>query len=312
MKHFFKKTYYLCERFLWYVSLWGVFTFFIKEWRAESLYLASLSATEKQEISKTKWTHRFWFFISITLHIILFLGIITDPLDLTVVHTTNQVIVPKIVNFTLETGTISPNLNNIYDKNSEFIINKKDLIIEKRKNDLKTLLDKLHGKKKFVGLKESLLLAKDAAKNTHHSNLDKEEAYLQGQLRGSHNKFIINKTPSTNAQLWNNINLLKGNSKGVKVNYTKIMQVIDKHRLKFRECYEKALLKDESLSVKGIFIMRLKKSIVASTKIKLQGKGNKKSYITMSNCLRRVSKKLLFLKNKHNITIKFNLIFGRL
>ncbi len=68
-------------------------------------------------------------------------------------------------------------------------------------------------------------------------------------------------------QLWNHMNLSQSSTAGEGVNYTDIMKVIDKHS--FQTCYEKALLKDEKLSVKLVFLLKISQSKVQNTRLEL-------------------------------------------
>ena len=88
------------------------------------------------------------------------------------------------------------------------------------------------------------------------------------------------------------------------------MKVIDQHSFQFQECYERGLLKDESLSGKVIFLLKLRQSQVKKAGLELKGKGNPASRKELTRCLFNESKKLTFSNNKGNISIKFNLIFG--
>ena len=115
-------------------------------------------------------------------------------------------------------------------------------------------------------------------------------------------------------QLWDHMKMFKTDKtkKTVAANQenTEIMKVIDQHSFQFQECYEEALLLDEKLSGKVIFLLKLNRSKVKKSGMELEGQGNSNSRRKLTRCLFKESKKLVFLKNRKNISVKFNLIFG--
>ena len=99
-------------------------------------------------------------------------------------------------------------------------------------------------------------------------------------------------------------------SSSANVNTTDIMKVIDGHSFQFRNCYERALLQDESLSVKVVFLLKLNGSRVETVRLEMKGQGSARSRRALSHCLFRESKKLIFSSNQESLSLKFNLIFG--
>ena len=288
------------------------FAFFIREWREDRLYLASLNMQEKKERIREK----LYYCVSFTLHIIFFLsafyGVFNNILSGDAEHT----IFPRdSVDFELTEGMISGDLSPMYDKKSDIIIQPSALLIEKKKQEkqklsLNTLLQKLKASKN-TGLSSPLskeFISKDVSNRP--SKLNKMEKNFLAGLGLSGKKNPAKKSISLQKKLWDHINLQQSNKKSGNINYAHIMSVIDQNSAPFRDCYEEALLKNEQLSVKATFILILNGSKVKKAKLDLNGNGHPKIHRTLSYCLFQESKKLIFLKNTENISFKFNLIFG--
>ena len=216
----------------------------------------------------------------------------------------DTIIKGDLVNFDVMDGMLSSDLNPVYDKNSKFIIKPSSLIKSKRRKDqsLASLLEKLK-EAKFTSLSN-----KTSKKNIkYESQIDQEDYKLGAGLgwRKTRKKISPFRT-----QLWDRMKILKSNTIDEDTDYGKIMKVIDQHSFQFQECYEKALLTDESLSGKVIFLLKLSHSKVKKSGLELQGEGNSSSRRMFTHCLFQESKKLKFSHNKGNVSLKFNLIFG--
>ena len=286
--------------------------FFAKEWKEERLYITGLSAEEKQEIKKSRRRHSLSFTFSCVLHGLLFFGFykgIFTPLKQGPVWDLET----GAVDFELAEGMISSEMPPVYDSTSDIIIKPALLLKEKKKDEraeaLKALLQELRSGKNPV-------ISSSVFKKTSESaRLEWEERQFKaGSLLSVKKK---KKRKPFKAQLWSKMNVSKPlvssssvSSSPVNRNNLDIMKVIDGHSFQFRNCYERALLKDESLSVKVVFLLKLNGARVKTTRLEVKGKGSARSRRLLSHCLFSESKKLNFVNNKQNISLKFNLIFG--
>ena len=289
--------------------------FFIKEWSEELKFYASLSTKEKQESRRAKTRGFICFLISIVLHtLFLFLAIqrgfssdSTKPIDIELALNNKG--------FELAEGMVSLEVKPIYDKKGDIIIAPSMLKQEKNKTPkdkkalaLNQLLKNLKASKGPT-LSDKVKIKQPKSKKT--SQLEKEQLRLQKSLQISEsNRPFVKTTKPKMANLWLASPLTKTKKQVKPANYTNIMKVIDQKSFQFRDCYEKALLKDELLSVKVVFLLQLRKTKVQKTRLELHGKGNPESRRTLTHCLFRESKTLVVLQNKNNISVKFNLIFG--
>lgn len=223
----------------------------------------------------------------------------------------DRAIANTAVNFDIMDGMLSSKSEPVYDENSEFIVKPSSLIIYKDSKDrsLAGLLEKLKGFKP-VGLSR---FAKRNFKKIkqYKSQIGQEERKLKAGLGWKKKgKSVVNNATPIRAQFWDRIKMSKSSVGGKSVNYDGIMKVIDQHSFQFQECYERALLRDESLSGKVNFLLKLNSSQVQKAGLDLQGKGSPASRRELTRCLFQESKKLVFSSNKSNVSIKFNLIFG--
>ena len=128
-------------------------------------------------------------------------------------------------------------------------------------------------------LKESkvtgLSLGKTSKESKQYkSQIGKEEYKLRAELGWKKTK---KKIAPLKSQFWDTVKMSQSDSIGKGVDYGGIMKVIDRHSFEFQECYERALLKDESLSGKVIFLLKLNSSAVKKAGLELKGKGNPNS-----------------------------------
>lgn len=216
----------------------------------------------------------------------------------------DKIIKGDLVNFDVMDGMLSSDLNPVYDKNSEFVIKPSSLIKAKSRKDqsLSSLLEKLRIAK-FTSL----------SSETSKKSIKYESQLGEGEYKlgtGLGRRKTRKKVSSFRAQLWDRMKILQSNAIDEDTNYGKIMKVIDKHSFQFQECYEKALLRDENLSGKVVFLLKLSRSKVKKSGLELQGEGDSRSRRMFTHCLFQESKKLVFLHNKGDVSVKFNLIFG--
>ncbi len=224
----------------------------------------------------------------------------------------DQALKPSEVDFDIMDGMLASDMDPVYDEESEFIIKPSSLIIYKDKKDqsLANLLERLKGfKSKSLSEMSGKLIRK---KKEYKSQIIQEERKLKAGLgwQKSESQVMGKSAAPLRVQLWDRIKMSKSNTTNKNVDYGRIMKVIDQHSFEFQECYEKALLRDENLSGKVIFLLKLAHSQVKTAGLELKGKGSPISRRELTRCLFQESKKLVFSDNKNNVTIKFNLIFG--
>ena len=300
---FVSRIYLSFRNRFWYLFPKQAFHFLVQEWKEEQSYLATLKKWEKEEIKKQKRRHFISFFLSFVLHL-LFCFFFFYKFSSTVLVVEDKILKKDIVNFDIMDGMLSSELNPVYDENSEFIIKPSTLIRAKERKDksLTSLLEKLRG----TGV--TSLSSKTFKKNIEYGSQIGQEDY---KLRAGLGMRKTKKKISTfRAQLWDRMKLLKSDTSNENDPYGGIMKVIDRHSFQFQECYEKGLLKDEKLSGKVVFLLKLNRSKVRKSGLELQGEGNSISRRIFTHCLFQESKKLVFSENKGNVSIKFNLIFG--
>ena len=310
MKQSIKNIFYKAK--FWYLLPLSVICFFLKEWREGKLYLSSLSVREKQEIKKRKLCYYISFSVSGILHVIFFV-VVFNGIVSNILIDKNVVLVNDTVDFELMDGMVSSYLSPIYDEKSDIIIEPSLLIGERQKNDKKALsLDNLLN---YLKASKNPILSSSSSTNKQKYSVrfKQEERSFKAGLGIRHVKKKIEEAIlPIRSQLWEHLHISKPEKMNVKVNYADIMKAIDQHTFQFRDCYEQALLKDEKLSINAMFLLKINQSKVQKTRLELKGKGNPKSRRTLSHCLFKESKKLVFLKNKKNISVKFNLIFDLL
>ena len=304
-----KPLYSLCRKKFWYLFPRPVCAFFAQEWREEKQRLTRLSAGERAELVRRKRACLFSFFASVVFHLLFVVGIVNGLFD------EREVSPPPadgdmVVKFDILEGMVSSDLDPVYDPVGEVVVDPARMKDKKhlRTEALDSLLKELKsGKSPF--LRASVF--ESARENS--PRLKGEELRFQAglSLKSPRPGSVFKNINSLQVQLWDRLRL-SSSTGGEKVDmaHGEMMQVIDSHTVRFRDCYERALLKDQQLSVKAVFFLKLNQSRVQNTKLKLQGRGNPKSRFTLSRCLFRESKALVFAKNKHNVSIRFNLIFG--
>lgn len=220
-----------------------------------------------------------------------------------------QVTARETIDFDIMDGMLSSHLDPVYDRTSKFIIKPSALIKneDRKKAVLSDLLAQLKSSKSPALSNNSL-----RQKKRYDSHLAQEEENLKAKLDQrprSRARLACLDRPSR-TQIWDRMKLLKSTSQNTQVNHEDIMKVIDRHSFQFQECYERDLLRDEKLSGKVTFLLRLSQNKVQKTGLDLKGKGNALSRRELTRCLFRESKSLLFPKNTQNISVRFNLIFG--
>ena len=289
----------------WFVFPSQMLQFFAREREEARLYRASLSPLEKQEIRSARRRMLLSFCASLALHAAFFLAVFSDFME-PVLLGEAEVSAESEADFKIMEGMVSEDLEPVYDEFSEFVIKPSELIKKKssRLLSLDNLLEQLRAGK-AAALSDRMAGGNLEAKKP--SRLGGAEGSLRARLRG---RKIKKSLSLSRIQLWDHVKTLKMKGGRGKANYSEIMKVIDKHNFQFQECYELGLLKDEKLSGKIIFLLKLDRSLVKKASLKLEGQGSPASRRALLRCLYRESKKLVFLKNKKKISIKFNLIFG--
>ncbi len=290
----------------WYFFPPQVIAFFVKEYKEGRIYLASLSREEKKELFRKKRRHFISGSISLILHIVFFVSIFNGFFT-PVLTGTQTMIARSVVDFDLMDGMVSVDGEPVYDKDSNIIINSHTLLGEKQDRALSHLLNKL---KKSNNPVLSSSVNKLEKRPKLKSQLAQVEQNLKAGWGFEYKKKIGRRTKPSTIQMWNNMRLLSDSVGDGEANYASIMKVIDSRNFQFRDCYEQALLKDEKLSIKAEIFLTLNQTQVARTKLKLKGNGNVQSRRALSRCLFRESKFLVFSKNKKNVLVKFNLVFG--
>ena len=241
----------------WTFSLKKIPLFFVTEWRENRLYWTHLPQQEKQEIKKNKLRYFASLFISLGLHIV-FLTSILNMVSKQVELSEEIKIRGEEVDFELTEGMVSSDVHPVYDDDSEVIIKSSLLVKPEDKQTLllNNLLEKLK-QGKMPTLSSSVL----KPKSSYHSRLGQTEKTLMARLQVKSFKIPESKTGAKSAGFWNQVRMLKSDqTDSTGINNTEMMKVIDQHSFQFRDCYEKALLKDEKLSVRAVFLLKLNQS----------------------------------------------------
>jgi len=296
------KAFYDFIKKYWYLSPVEVIKFLTQELREERLFFKNLSDREKSDLKKRNRRQNISLIISIALHSIFFLAIFNgffidpDSMDADLVSDKN------IIDFELLEGMVSAEMDSVYDENSDIIIKDSFLIKKKEIADKRLSLDNLLKELKALKVEKSTSSVASYKSNIHKETNDLKAGF---DIIRKHRKLKPLKI-----QFWDQVKLSPKEGVSRDLDYSNIMQVIDQHSVSFRDCYERALLKDDKLSVKAVFLLDIANSKVKKTKLELEGQGKPSSRRQLSHCLFRESKKLLFVQNKKPISIKFNLIFG--
>ena len=290
----------------WYIFPAKVFRFFAREREESRLYRAALSPLERREMKRERRRLLLSFCASFALHSVFLLAVLSNYFIEAVFLGEKEISARDEADFNLMEGMVSSYLNPVYDESSEFIIKPSSLIKKKdsRLLSLENLLEQLRagGGASLDG--KAFAASKEGGKR---SRIGQEELNLKAGLR---RKKIKRKAPLSRIQLWDRVKMAQSGASPAPVNYSEIMKVIDKHNFQFQECYELALLRDEKLSGKIIFLLKLESAAVKKTNLKLEGQGSASSRRALLQCLYQESKKLAFPKNREKISIKFSLIFG--
>ena len=294
----------------WYIFPAQVFRFLEREREEIRLYHAALSLPERREIKRDRFRLLLSFFVSLCAHSAFLFVILNNYFMDAVMLGEKKASGSSEVDFNLMEGMISSHLDPVYDINSNLVVKPSSLIKKREKQlfDLENLLKKLKSK---TALQASGAVVDAAGGKKERFQTRTEELNLKERLR-RRIKRRSKIPPIAQIQLWNRVQMAQTteDKKPAAANYSKIMKTIDSHNFQFQECYEAALLKDETLSGKIIFLLKLQHSKVKKTNLKLEGGGNSSSRRTLLRCLYRESKKLVFPQNRENISIKFSLIFG--
>ena len=281
--------------------------FFRTEWKEQKFYRKHLSGAEKKEIKRERKGYILSFLISGALHAILLIGLY-NGLTSNLLLSSNLAISGGEVDFELIESIQQAQLDPVYDKNSTIIIDPSSL-----RPPQKSKLLALNKLIKGLKLSKNSMALTPRVSRERKSSLESVEKKLKAGLSINRHgrRFGNKKIVPQRVKLWDSVQLFKADvGRGGYVNYAEIMRVIDKHSFYFRDCYEKALLKDEELSIKAVFVLSLNQAKVQKTKLNLQGNGNPQSRRVLARCLFQNSKTLVFAKNKRNMSVKFNLIFG--
>ena len=298
-----RRYYCFLRKNFWFVFPGSVFRFFVREWKAERLFLSSLSELEKAEIRKSGQRYLTAFSLSFVLHCAVFLIFFYNFKDAAFLLGENRIKTRATVDFDIMDGMVSGDVDPVYDKRSEFVIKPSVLIRRKRKKrSLNALLKELKSSK---GLVLSGVGHKKAEKQ--ESRMNREEQKLKIGLGWKKTK---KRVAPLRAELWDRMKLLRESRREERVDYKNIMKVIDGHSFQFQECYEKALLKDEKLAGKVIFLLKMSGPRVKKAGLDIQAGGKSSGHREFSRCLFQKSKSLVFPDNTGDISIKFNLIFG--
>ena len=266
------------------------------------MFSASLNEREKAEIRKDRRRRFTAFFLSFVLHFTAFLMFFSH-LKGAVLLGENQINPRDAIDFDIMDGMVSGSAEPVYDKKSEFVIKPSDLIRrERKKHSLNTLLEELRSSKGPV-----LSVGGRKKQERRESRISREERKLK--VGWGWKKTKRRPTP-LQAELWDHIKLLRKSGRGGRADYKKIMKVIDSHSFEFQECYEEALLKDETLAGKVIFLLKMSGSRVKRAGLDIQAGGDPSARRIFSRCLFEKSKNLVFPGNTGAVSVKFNLIFG--
>ena len=267
------------------------------------MFLSSLNELEKMEIRKSGQRYLTAFSLSFILHCAVFLMFFYGFKDAAFLLGENQIKARDTVDFDIMDGMVSGDVEPVYDKNSDFIVKPSILVRRKRKkHSLSVLL------KELKSSKGPLLSAGGLKKREkRESRISQEEQKLKIGVGWKKTKRRVR---PLRAELWDRMKLLQENRREGRVDYKNIMKVIDGHSFQFQECYEKALLEDEKLAGKVIFLLKMSGSRVEKAGLDIQTGKKSSAHRTFSRCLFSKSKSLVFPGNTGNISIKFNLIFG--
>ena len=282
--------------------------FFVHDLRESRADWINLPLKEKQELKKGQLRYSISLLVSLFLHIILLvlvwnIGSYPSPLFKDTENTGVE------VDFELTEGMVSSDVQPLYDSESYVVIKPSRLLKPTDKQAL--LLNDLVAKLK-EGKSPTLSSSTLRSLVQRSPRLKPVGSNLMSNLQVQSLKIPKRKVKSNkSAGFWNHIHKSKLDPKNINnTNDTEIMEVIDRHSFQFRDCYEKALLKDEKLSVRAVFLLQLSQSKVKKARVELKGNGNAVSRRTLSHCLFRQSKALVFNKNKQDLSLRFNLIFG--
>lgn len=295
------------QRF-WLLSPRRIFQFFAREREESRLWRASLSRRELREISLER--RRLWisYSVSFALHALIAFALLSDFTGAVLIGD-QRISAESEADFKLMEGMISHLEKPVYDESSGIVV-KPSRLIRKKDRRLLSLDNLLQKLRSGGGLKLSGGAFKGSEKSAARPRTGAEELELKAGLR---RRRTGKRLSVSRGQLWDGLRLMREANKGgaAQVNYSEIMKVIDKHNFQFQECYELALLKDEKLSGKMVFLLKLDRAAVKKTNLRLEdGRGSPVSRRALLACLYQESKKLVFARNKRKITVKFNVIFG--
>ena len=279
---------------------------FLHQRREEKMYLLSLSPKARSYFQHRQKEKFVSFGASFLLHTLLFFSFMTGFMDGSLFAPAQSQNVAAlgeaVVDFQIMDGMISQDLKPVYDPNSTIFI--KPLALNPS-SELDKLLQSLR-KKSTTALSSSRKQGKHSSRRNFSALKNRLKAGIHFGFRKPR---VVSNSSRSMQQLWNRVGLQALHSPTAG-GYKDFMRVIDKHTFYFRECYEKALLKDEKLKVNASFLLTLNQSRVKKSRVSLMGAGGFAGKRQFSNCLFAQSQKLKFAGNTKNISVKFNLVFG--
>ena len=293
--------------------------------REESLlFRASLSLQERREIRHERRRMGLSWLASLALHAAFFAVLLSDFMEPVLLSET-KIAYQDEADFSLMDGMVSSQTDPVYDERSEFVIPPPpEAPKDSRLLSLENLLEKL---KAEGGAALSENLGASYQQSDPGGRLKREERILKTGLKQRAGKrpgsagAPFERRPQI--QLWDHVPMTaqkwsgRGAGSGAAERGrhaappdSEIMKAIDQRNFQFQECYEMALLRDEKLSGKIVFLLKLNRAKVQKTHLQFEGEGSAASRRSLLSCLYQESQKLLFSKNRQKISVKFSLIFG--
>jgi hypothetical protein len=102
----------------------------------------------------------------------------------------------------------------------------------------------------------------------------------------------------------------KKNSKRMSADLEHVKETLRDNYVSYTQCYDKALLKDSTISGKANLRFHISGNKILSTKVTFVGEGKKNSIRTMSDCIKLASKRVRFEQEQLKKYVKYLLLLG--
>lgn len=290
------------QRKLWFLNPVALFHFYLEERNKDRFLFKKFTPNFVGEFRKQQSRQKMFYFVSVFGHGILLLSFYflfaAKPLD------------ELADNDALDVGEflalaslsqLSPDVETVYDPYGDVKVVKP--VKKKKKKSAKSrmaqLLEKL-----------SQMTPVQVDENAQPSEDDLKNALAKIQKSKSGSKTDRDALMAQRQKLLADMRERNSQRQNMGAKVASLVKLIGKKSESFQECYEKALLTDQDLSVHASFLFSLGgKGEVDKTLIRIRGAGSGKSKRVLDSCLKSKTRLLSFPETYKGMKFKFNLLF---